>query len=195
MRISEAKLLPGDCIMVKGNSFFSKAILLLTSWHTKKALFSHVACYIGNGYCIEAVNRTKITKLERFDNPKEILKVYRVPLSDEQRSNFVYESYKITNRPYGWTKIPLFALDAISTAICTAFGRETPIFFFTKTFSIFNIPVCSQLCVYLWHKVGFHLLSIKGAEISWRIVQPDYLDDLLIYPINSAEVIYKQNCT
>ena len=67
MRISEAKLLPGDCIMVKGNSFFSKAILLLTSWHTKKALLSHVACYIGNGYWWKVATYPRIGKITKRD--------------------------------------------------------------------------------------------------------------------------------
>lgn len=193
MNISNAKLIPGDCILSTGTGFLSAAIRFFTSLHTKGAVFSHVACYIGNGYCIESLNKTKITKLKHYNNPKIKLKVYRVGLSNAQRSEFVTQAYAITNRVYGWTKLPLFALDAITTALFTAFGREKPVFFFTKHFGVFHIPVCSQLYVYLLHKVGFHLLNTKYMEVSWRIVQPDYLDDLLNYPMNHPQVIYQQN--
>jgi len=192
-KISQTKLLPGDCIMVKGTSFFSKAIILLTSLHTKKALYSHTACYIGNGHCIEALNRTKITKITRLDNPKLKLKVYRLPMSPVQRSEFIYESYKIVNRSYGWGKIPLFAADAIATSIFTFFGRETPVFFFTKYLGIFNIPVCSQLYVYILGKAGYSLFNMRFRTVPWRIVSPDYLDDILNYPMNHSEVIFEQN--
>jgi len=193
MKISEAKLLPGDCILTQGDSFISKGIMFFTSWHTKKAVFSHVACYIGNGRCIEALTKSKITKLKRYDGKNKKLKVYRLMLTNEQREEFVNGAFDIANRAYGWTKIPLFAMDGILTKAFSLFGRKTPIFFFSKYFGIFSIPVCSQLYAYILYKYcHYSLYDINFKEVSWRIVQPDYLDDLLNFEINKAEVVYKQ---
>jgi len=194
MKISDVKLLAGDILLSQGTSWISRGILFLTSWHTLRAFFSHVACYIGNGYLIEALNKSQITQLSYYDNPNFILKAYRIPLTGEQREQFTLGAFDIANRLYGWTKIVLFALDAISTRIARLFGREDPIFFFTRRLGILNIPVCSQLYVYILHKYcNYHLHDTRGREVNWRIVSPDYLDDLLRLPINKAEVIYRQN--
>lgn len=194
MKMSDVSLLSGDCILSQGTSWISRGILFLTSWQTLRAFFSHVAAYIGNGYLIEALTKTKITPVGRYDGPKEKLKVCRIPLTDDQRKQFTWGAFDVANRMYGWLKLPLFALDAIITRIARLFGRKGPIFFFTRRFGVFNIPVCSQLYVYILHKYcNYHLYDNRDLKVNWRIVSPDYLDDLLRLPINKAVVIYLQN--
>ena len=194
MTVSQSFLLSGDCLNVAGTAWLSKLILWATSLHTKLAWCSHTACYIGEGRCIEALNKAKITELKRYDHKSFKLKVYRIPLTPDQRYAFTNGAFDIANRSYGWTKLPLFLLDALTTRLLSFFGRKTPAFFFTKYFGIFSIPVCSQLFVYILHKYcGYYLIDSRGRKVSWRIVQPDYLDDLLRLPVNKAEVVYSQN--
>jgi len=195
MQIAEINLKSGDCLLTTGEAFMSKAIRFMTSMQTKNAWASHVAGILSNHFCIEATYKTKINEMSvRYHNAERKIKIYRIPLTEEQRFDFKRGAYKLANKAYGWTKLPLFALDALTTKIFSFFGRKKPIFFFTRRFGIFNIPVCSQLYVYILHKFcGYHLKDVEGKDVSWRIVQPDYLDDLMQLPDNKAEVLFSQN--
>ena len=191
--ISKAKLRAGDCIKTRGTGWMSRLIIKMTSLHTKGAKFSHTACAISADYCIEALGKARINPINRYDSPDSILKVYRIPLTDDQRNKFRNGAFEIANKAYGWTKLPLFALDAIVTRVFSWFGRQSPVFFFTKYFGIFNIPVCSQLYVYILYKYcGYRLYDEKYEEVPWRIVSPDYLDDLMDLTVNRVKIVYEQ---
>jgi hypothetical protein len=185
--LTEMNLLPGDCLFTFEKSWLSKVILFFTSMQTGSAWCSHVACVIDSEHCIEALNKIKITKLSRFDNDRVVKKVYRIPLTDDQRKQFKEGAYTLAGDAYGYGKLFLFALDATATRIKQLFGMKRPCFFFTQHLGIFNIPVCSELYAYMLSKFCKRgLYDSDGFLIGWRIVSPDYLEDLLKLPVNKA---------
>lgn len=194
MIVSQEKVISGDCLQIDGDSSLSKLIIFFEKMQTKNAWASHIACVISSDLLIEAIGKAKITDIKKYDSLERKIRISRIPLTNEQRIAFKKGAFEVANRMYGWTKLPLFALDSISTGIARMFGRKKPIFFFTRRFGILSIPVCSQLYLYLLHKYcNYYLLDENGNKVSWRIASPDYLVDLLILPINKAEIIHSQN--
>lgn len=182
----------GDIGLNCSKGFMANIILFMTSWLTKEANVSHAFNFVSNDMIVEATTKIKISLPSKYDCPKYTkVDIYRLPLSEDDRRKFRLGLLCKVNGAYGWFKIPLFGLDAIFTKITSLFGRKTPVFFFTKYFGIFNIPVCSQLVVYALHKfTSYELRDKDDKKVPWRIVSPDYLSDLLLLPHNMASLIY-----
>lgn len=186
-------LLPGDIGLSRNSGWLSKSIRFFESLHTNKARWSHAWGSIGKGLIIESLSTVRINRFEKYDSPNQECVVYRVPLTEDDRLNFESNMPLKAAGAYGWGKIPLFALDGIFTGISKVFGRKRPVFFFTKTFGLFNIPVCSQLIVWGLHTyTAYELKNEFQEKVDWRIVSPDYLEDLLKLPHNNATKIYEK---
>ncbi len=190
MKYKDVGFKSGDIGLSSCNTWLSKAIRGFTSMHTGEARFSHAYAYLGWDLVVEALAKVSVNRAEKYKN--STIAVYRLPLSDEDRANFKYGMLRRTNKAYGWLKIPLFALDAISTKVTSWLGKKKPVFFFTKYVGISNIPVCSQLVVWGLHNLtSYRLKDMFGEEAEWKVMSPDYLDDLLKLDINQAELIYE----
>lgn len=189
----ETAFLSGDIGLSRSEGFISKAIRFFTSWHTKDAWCNHAFGFVTPEDIVEAQARIAINPKKKYDG--EQVRVYRIPLSQDERMNFKYGLLRRHNEAwhsYGYLKLPLFALDAICTKVSTFWGHNKPVFFFTKIFGISNIPVCSQLIVWALHTfTKYRLKDIFDEEVNWKCISPDYLDDLLQLDINQAKVIYE----
>ena len=194
MKLAELNLIAGDIGLSSSNDWLAKGIRFFTSLHTGKATKSHSWLALGDGLLIEALVNVRINAVEKYDKPVyTALSVYRVPLTAEEQDNLRKNMMLKSAEGYGWTKLPMFALDGIATALSKLFGRKTPVFFFTKNAKIFSIPVCSQLVIYGLHKfTGYRVLDADKKEVEWRVVSPDFLEDLLKLPHNRTEVIYER---
>lgn len=192
--ISDVVFKSGDIGFSRSKGWLAKVILFMTSWITKDANVNHTFNFIGPELIVEALDKIRVNISSKYDSSIfEAVEVYRLPLSNEDRLNFRLGLLRKINGSYGWFKLPLFALDAVSTKITSLFGRKIPIFFFTKTFGILNIPVCSQLSVYALHKFTSYFLRDKdGKQVNWRIVSPDYLEDLSKLSHNGIYLVYKK---
>lgn len=194
MKLTDVKCLSGDIGLNTSDAFMSKGIRFFSSLQTKKATKSHAWACVGYSEVVEATNKIRLNLLSKYEKPifKNVV-VYRLPLSKEDRQSLRIGLLRRINKAYGWLKLPLFALDALSTKIWSLFGRKTPVFFWTSTFGISNIPVCSQLVVYALHKFTSYLLRDEnGKQVNWKIVSPDYLEDLLKIHHNGAYKIYSK---
>lgn len=184
-------MIAGDIILTRSDSFVSKLIRWVTSMQTGDAQYSHVAMSLGRGLIIESLVKITVGKAEKYANQQ--IQVWRLPLTKEQRASFEVGMLETAGGAYGVTKLPLFLMDAIGTKISKIWGAKKPCFWFTKTFGITSIPVCSQLCVWgIEKKAGYDLLDQFGLEVNWKTVSPDYLQDLLKLPINKARLILEQ---
>lgn len=182
---------PGDVLVTRSDTWLSKAIRFFEKLQTKDARVSHAAIAIGDDQCIESLWRVKINDLAKYRTDGQVVFIYRLPLTLDQRAKLRRGILTNAGGNYGWTKLPLFALDGIASAVTRAFGRKKPVFFFTRRLGLLNIPVCSQFVVYALEKwAGFTLKDAASKTVPWREVSPDYLDDLLQMPENGAtEVI------
>lgn len=183
----------GDIFLSTDNSWWGKTINFFQSMWTKKSIRNHAGTWIGKNNNVEAL--VKITKSPKTKYAKRKHVTYRIPLSNEEREAVRTLLLERVGGAYGFDKYPLFFLDCITTWIKkNIFGRKTPCFWFTKTFHISNIPVCSELVVWAIHKVtSYRFKDENGNEINWTIVSPDYLEDLLKLPINNAIRVFEQD--
>ncbi len=184
------KFKSGDIGFSASNTLLSKAIRFFQSWHTQSASRSHTFAMVGKELCVEALSRVKVNHISKYKNKN--VAVYRIPLSRKDRENFRINMLQRVSQKYGWANILMFGLDAITTKITSLFGRKKPIFFFTKHAKIFNIPVCSQLVIWGLHKfTAYELKDEVGKKVDWRIVSPDYFEDLLKIKHNRARLIFE----
>lgn len=185
------ELWSGDIILSTNNSWLAKSIRFFEAAQTGDAEYSHAAAGLGDGMLIEALWRTRINPIEKYEN--QTIEIWRLPLSDAERITFRNGMMQIAGNSYGITKIPLFAMDGIATQVSKLWGNKKPVFFFTSKFGILSIPVCSQLVVYGLHKfTKYRLRDGDHNEVPWRIASPDLLQDLLEHPHNEANLIHKQ---
>lgn len=192
-KITDTDFIAGDIGLSMSKGLFAKVIKATTSWITGKATVNHTFNFVGPDLIVEATNKIRVENLSKYDSPKyKKIVVYRFPLSEDDRSRFRLGLLCKVNGAYGWTKLPLFGLDALATKFLALFGRKKPVFFFTKTFGIFSIQVCSQLTVYALHKfTSYELRDRDGKKVNWRVVNPDYFEDLAELGHNGAYIIYK----
>lgn len=184
----------GDIGLSSSKGWMSKVIKFLTSWQTGKATKTHSFVCVLEDLIVEATNKISLNSIDKYASPNfPEVDVYRLPLDDEDRDRLRQGLLNRVNWAYGWLKLPLFALDAITTKLASLIGRKTPIFFFTKTFGISNIPVCSQLVVWAIHKHTSYMLRDKdGKMVNWKTVSPDFLEDLLKISHNGCYKIYSK---
>jgi len=184
--------LPGDIGLSSGEALISKIIKFLTSLQTDNALKSHVFGSVGGRLIVEALGKIQVNSIEEYED--SVFDVYRIPLNDRDRDSFELNMLREVQSGYGWFKLPLFALDGLATAFLRLFGRDTPVFFFTRYFGVTNFRVCSQYIVWGLHKfTSYRLKNSKNEIVHWRIVSPDFLEDLLKLPLNGAIKIYSNN--
>lgn len=182
----------GDVGLSSSRGWTAKVIRFFTSWHTTSATRSHAFAFVSGRVVVEALGRMSANPAEKYVSGDEDVVVYRLPLTAPDRVMFELEMIRQVRRGYGWGKLPLFALDAISTKVKSLFGSTRPVFFFTRRFGVTNFPVCSQFVVWGLHKhTGYRIKDYDGRVVEWKTVSPDYLEDLLKLSHNEAEVIYK----
>lgn len=185
----------GDIGLSTDNSFLGNSIRFFQSMWTLSARYSHSFMYIGYDDCVEALG--KITKSPASKYNKSNITVYRIPLSYDERTDIRKGLLDRVNSAYGWDKYPFFFMDAVTSWLKRVILRQkAPCFWFTKTFKISNIPVCSQLVVWAIYKfTSYRFKDINGQEVPWTIMTPDYLDDICMLPINNADVICEQKAS
>lgn len=177
----------GDIIFSRNNSLISRIIRFFTSMQTGNAKYSHVSMGLEDNLCVEALWRVRISDMKKYAGQQ--IKIYRVPLSDDERDRVREGMMQVAGNGYGITKIPLFLLDSLATQLSRLWGNKKPVFWFTKTFGVFNIPVCSQLVVWgLYNFTNYRIYNEALEEVSWKIISPDYLEDLLKLEVNQALV-------
>lgn len=183
-------VLSGDIILTRNGTWLSKTIRWVTKLQTGKADYSHAAVGLGRGLVIEALWKITIGDIKKYAGQE--IQIWRLPLTDEQRRKFEFGMMQTAGGAYGLTKLPLFALDAFATQFSKLWKAKKPCFWFTSTFGITNIPVCSQLVVWGIQKfAGFDFLDEARLDVNWKSVSPDYLQDLLNLPANKAELIFQ----
>ena len=187
--IPVSNLLIGDIGLSTENSWLANTIKWFEKLWTKDGKYSHAWMYTGMGNVVEALVKISINPVTKY-NGKSV-SIYRVPLTDDEQTALQLGMLRRVNGAYGWLKYPLFMLDAMSSAVTRFFGRDKPVFFFTNTFGITNIPVCSELVVYGLHKfTSYKLKNAQGVEVNWRDATPAYLYDLLQLSVNKATLIF-----
>jgi len=183
---------PGDIILTRGNNLSSKIIRFFGKLQTGQAEYSHAAAAIGNALCVESALRVRVSDLKKYE--KSALAVWRLPLDPMERGTFERGMLQAAGNDYGGLMIPLFALDSVASFLTRLCGHKKPIFFFTERFGLFNFPVCSQLVMWGVEKfTSFTIRDENNSRVSWKVISPDYLQDLLKLPNNKAELIYKQD--
>lgn len=191
--IPDKKFLSGDIGLTMSDSWISKLIVWFTSGQTGDASKSHGLLSAGQELIVEPLASGKIciNKISKYDNSN--IDFWRIPLNDEDRENLKLGILQAVNSAYGFLKLPLFALDSVATKILSLFGRKEPVFFFTKYFGISSFKVCTQFVVWAIHKfTSYRFRDKNDIVVDWKIVSPDYLEDLLKLPINQASLIYSQ---
>lgn len=183
--------LPGDICVAADLSLYGRVVSFFESIWTGHSVYNHAFTWVDATSCVEAL--VHVTHSSKTKYTKRQTRTYRIPLTDAERTAIQAGLLERVNGAYGFDKYPLFLLDALTTGIKRLFGMKTPCFFFTKTFRVSNIPVCSQLVVWTCNKFSsYRLKDAQGNEVPWVTVSPAYLDQLLKLPINNAIVVYEQ---
>lgn len=190
--LANNQLLAGDIGLSTDNSWMAKGIKWFESMWTGKAFWSHAYALISSEEVVEALGRISRNPISKYDN--KIVAIYRIPITDQERAAVSAGLIARVNGAYGWLKYPLFIMDASTTWVKQhIFRMENPCFFFTNTFGITNIPVCSQLVVWAIHKfTRYRFKDVAGRAVNWRSVSPDYLSDLLNMAHNHSIKIYEK---
>ena len=189
MLTKEVRLKSGDIGLSKGSNWVSKLIIWAQDTWTEEARWSHVFASIGREELVEALSKIRLTSLERYNN-KDV-EVFRLPLTAKERIDFREGMILRINGSYGFLKYPLFFLDASTSWLKRRIGMKKPCFFFTRVFGISNLPVCSQLVVWGIHKyTSYRFKNAEGKVVNWRVVTPDYLEDLIKLKVNESEKIF-----
>lgn len=183
----------GDIGLSADNSLFGKTLRFFQSLWTKKAKANHAFAFVTESFIIEALVKITLSLKEKYKN--RTIWIYQLPLTSKERYDFSKGLASRENDAYGWDKYPLFFADCITTWFKrTILRQDKPCFWFTKTFHVTNIPVCSQLVVWaLYEFTSYRLKDVDGNEVSWMVISPDYLQDLLQLPVNRAKLVYTQN--
>lgn len=136
MRYDPASLLPGDIILVEGNSPLSTLI----RWATGSPL-SHAAMYIGAGSLVEALWKVSLSKSDKYI---ETGWAYRVDATEAQRERLVVLAVKKLGAPYGLREL---LEDGVRDFMHIPVGaRWQP-----KRYT------CSGLVAHLWEQAGVKL--------------------------------------
>lgn len=153
------ELLPGDIVLVKGNSWISRLIRIATR-HVgeKRTKVNHVGMIIGGGtmggapyegaLIIEAISKVKVRTLSRAYGPpkRNEVAVYRaINLTGEERIKVAGEAYSHLGQPYGWKRVVCLTLDQM------IFGA----YLFRRLIRN-RSPICSWLVAHAYSKVGKH---------------------------------------
>lgn len=190
------RLRVGDIVLTSSTTLFSRTIRFFERLQTGQARVSHAAIALLPNKVIESLWRVRISDVAKYQAPGNKVTIYRLPLTVEQQATLYNHLLGAAGNSYGLTKLPLFALDGVASWLGRLVGRKEPVFFFTQRVGLLNIPVCSQFVVYALLKwAGIVLTDQHGQPVPWRIVSPDYLDDLLQLPANQATVIYQHGGT
>lgn len=180
----------GDVILTTNDSILSRTIRWFGKLQTKYADYSHASLGLGGRMLIESRLRVRVNNVKKYE--KKNCEVFRLPLDEEDKTNLRRGILQLAGDSYGITKLGLFAADSVASFTVRLFGRKKPVFWFTKNFNVFSIKVCSQLVVYGLHKfTKIKLKNRDGLKVDWRVISPDYLQDLLNIPHNGAKRVYK----
>lgn len=142
---------PGDIVLVKGTSIFSKIVRWVTRINDEpKTYASHSAIIsvgneIYNSKIIEALIHVKETNLNRYKNKH--FEIWRLnTISSEDRDNIVKQAGDYLSYKYGFLKILYQFLDYI---IIKVINKE--IFLFRRLAYSDKYPICSWLVAWAYY--------------------------------------------
>ena len=147
----------------RSNTWLSKAIRWFGKHKTGNAQYSHAFLLFGDTVYESLWNGVKATKYRKYRGKPHVL---YTPIFVTGKQSKVIEKYLLrltesVKGSYGYTKLPLFALDALFKT-----------YKFTNRWSITSFKVCSQLACYCFYK------KIKYYKFkNWRSMSPDDIDD------------------
>lgn len=178
---------PGDILFSCGQSWLSKAITFFGKLQTGDAICSHVGLCVGDGLIIEALVGQGIRVRDLDVYRKEKCEVWHLPMTDADRANLRSFALKLAGNTYGYSKLPLFVLDATVSMLL-----RRKVYFFTQKLGITSFMVCSEMVAYCLEKATtMRLLDNSHHPIPWRSMSPDLLLDLVSLPHNRCERIHK----
>jgi hypothetical protein len=182
-----------DCGLSASKTWLSKAIRFAGKLQTGHADRSHCLSWLEHRQIIEALVRVRIADESKYYD--QDIEVYRLPLTETDRINFLKGIQSEAGDSYGWSKLPLHLLDSVASACINLLRKEKkPVFWFTAKLSITSYKDCSQLFVHSLHKyTTYRLKDEKQQIVKWQTVAPDRLQDLFKLEINNCKLLFKQN--
>ena len=161
----------GDLLLSVKDSWLSRTIRWFQSRKTGAARVSHAAVVLGQFYgqecVIEALHTVQINPLSKYDEQRFI--IYRPPWPKGVREGLARKLIQEVHKGrYGYLKLLLIAADSLIP------GQWYP---FTKILGIGHFKVCSHLFAWGAKKLGYPI-HVNQHTVDWRIVTPDFLDDV-----------------
>lgn len=136
------ELQPGDIILVKGQSLFSKGVKLFT-----KSDYTHTTMMISDKQMIEANFYKKVNIVDFKYDPKT-MEIYRYKggLSVSQQINVVQSSYEMLDKYYDYLQIVWYMIEFF-------IGRH-----YNSPFHLDNFIICSELIDVAYTNIGINLV-------------------------------------
>lgn len=174
--IPSVQLFPGDIVLVRGNSWFSRAIRWASrSWGEAKTIVNHSGLITGGGNLHDAIIsearwRYKVHNFYlAYHNTNQQVAIYRPKnLGFSFRVEIADRAASFRHRRYGWLKIALHAADKLLNGA----------YFFRRLAFLPNRPICSYAVAKAYADFGLNF----GVEPYQA--QPD---DIWDFVINSDE--------
>lgn len=162
-------MLPGDVILFRGKSGFSRLIRRMeTAPGEKTTIFNHVGVAVDALQLVEALDKVRLNKIiSRAVSGDDEIAIFRnTALSFPQRQELKGIALDYVGRGYGWVKIGLHAADYWLSKII---GCDTV--FFRKLANLKKYPICSWVVGFAYAKIGIRF----GRDAD--VVQPDDIGD------------------
>lgn len=148
------------------NSWLSKTIRWFGKRHSGSANYSHAFLKVDDMVIEETMLGLRISPYSKYNTI--IHKLYTAKFLDQSEATTIRNvalghagTYKGV---YGYTKLPLFALDALTKS-----------YWFTSHIGVKHFKVCSQFVTWLFYKYANYKPFSK-----WRSYSPDRIDDELL---------------
>jgi hypothetical protein len=149
----------------RDNTWISKTIRWFGKRQSGSANYSHAFLKIDDIVIEETFAGLRIKPYSKYN--KIIHKLYTPKFLNEEEEttirNTAMAQVGTIKGIYGYAKLPLFALDALTKS-----------YWFTSHLSIKHFKVCSQWCCYLFYKYANY-----DKFSTWRSYSPDGIDDEL----------------
>ena len=173
-----------DIFFTRGEHWLSRKIRELTrSDGESPTIANHVGIIGYEGYelkawGIEAINAgVKFHQLyDRYGHQGEISVFRPINLSENESNTIFAEACKLINRPYGWGKIALHALDY-------CIGNK---YLFRRAAKIDKFPICSYLVAKAFQAAG------KEFGVSEREASPDDIWDFVLKHPKKYRFVWQQ---
>jgi hypothetical protein len=158
-------LKPGDIILLHSDSWMGRVIRWFEAKQTGHARVQHAAMALGGlmrqPAVLEALATVRRTPLSRYTDQQII--IYRHKhLPKAARCEIALEAVTRQGEPYAVLKLLLLAADALTGTT-----------FFSRTFKITKLMVCSNVIAWAYERV----LGFQPFNLPWQSVTPDHIDD------------------